>query len=432
MWAGSNGGGMSSDGSGGSDLDRILRLADGVDPTSLALSAAEGYLLSRIDGHTPWRVLRDMGAVDPDEADLVMEGWLATGTVEVAGHAARPKQDRLASRAREVVCEPKPTGDPSDAVRNDLDLEPDVQLRILEFEARLGESDHELLGVGPAAESKEVKKAYFRLSKEFHPDRFFRRDIGDFKQRLDRIFKRIADAYEHLTNPDAAQADAADGASAAPDTARVEEDAPGNERLRLLKQRMPFKMDGEVPEERREQAEEIFKAVISAERMGRITEALSQVRLALSFDPRNREYNEKLTELKGRYAEVRCDELLDDMRGLDRMAEAELEEVADLLNELIELNDQDASLHWKAAEVALAAQQLDDATKSVGTALELEPDVARHHVTRGIIHRKCGEMGHAKKEFARALELDPHDDRAKEYMAAIRPGRPSANGGGKR
>ncbi len=424
---------MDSDGSGGRDLDRILRLADGIDPTSLALSAAEGYLLSRIDGHTPWRVLREMGAVDPDEADLVMEGWVATGTVEVAGHAAKPKQDRLASRAREVVCVPKPVADPSEAVRSDIDLEPDVQLRILEFEARLGEADHELLGVGPGADAKEVKKAYFRLSKEFHPDRFFRRDIGDFKQRLDRIFKRVADAYEHLTNLDTDEAAAADQAAEATqsDATGTADDEPGNERLRLLKQRMPFKMDGQVPEERREQAEEIFKAVISAERMGRITEALSQVRLALTFDPKNRKYNDKLSELKGRYAEGRADELLGDMNGLDRMAPSELQELADLLAQLLEQRGADASLHWKAAEVAIAAERLDDAAKLAGTALELEPDVARYRVTRGIIHKKLGDVGHAKKEFARALELDPNDDRAKEYMAAIRPGRPSANGGGK-
>jgi len=428
---------MGSERSGGSDLDRILRLADGIDPTSLPLSAAEGYLLSRIDGHTPWRVLRGMGGVDADEADLVMEGWLATGTVEVAGFAAPPKQDRLAARAREVVCEPRLPADLNEAIRSDLDLEPDVQRRILEFESRLGEGDRALLGVAANADAKEVKKAYFRLSKEFHPDRFFRREIGEFKQRLDRIFKRIADAYENLTNADeTAEASAgpssATRAGSAPGGGRAEGDAPGNDRLRLLKQRMPFKMDGSVPGERREQAEEIFKAVISAERMGRITEALSQVRLALTFDPRNRKYNDKLAELKSRFAESRADELMGDMTHLDRMAPSELTEVADLLTELVQANPGRADLHWKAAEVALARDRLDDAAKLVGVAVDLEPNVARNYVTRGIVHKKLGEIGHAKKEFARALELDPNDDRARKQMAAIRPGRPSANGGGNR
>jgi len=394
-------------------------------------------LLSRIDGHTPWRVLREMGGIDADEADMVMEGWLANGTVVVAGHSAPPKQDRLAARAREVVCEPKLPADLKEAVRNDLDLEPDVQMRILEFESRLREEDHALLGVDANADVKEVKKAYFRLSKEFHPDRFFRRDIGPFKERLDRIFKRIADAYESLMNRDVeddtqpiadVDVDAA-GAAASSDAESTEAGTPENERLRLLKQRMPFKMDGTVPEERREQAEEIFKAVISAERMGRITEALSQVRLALTFDPRNREYNAKLRELKGSYNEVRCSEMLGDMTQLDRLSDGELSELADLLEELVAANADDATWHWKAAEVAIARNRLDDAQKLVGTALELAPDVATYHVTRGMIHKQAGEIGHAKKLFARALELDPDDDRARQVMATIKPGRASAKGG---
>jgi len=428
---------MGSEQSAGDDLDRILRLADGCDPTALPLSAAEGYLLSRIDGHTPWRVLREMGGIDADEADMVMEGWLASGTVVLAGHAAKPKQDRLASRAREVVCEPRLPDDLNEAVRNDLDLEPDVQRRILEFEARLGEPDHALLGVEPDADAKEVKKAYFRLSKEFHPDRFFRRDIGPFKERLDRIFKRVADAYENLINADAATESGSSGASSATaaadgatDSAECDaEESPENARLRLLKQRMPFKMDGSVPEERREQAEEIFKAVISAERMGRITEALSQVRLALTFDPKNRDYSEKLRELKGRYGEERCAELLGDMTGLGRMSEGELDELTDLLAELVQAKSADPTVHWKAAEVAIARERNDDATKLIGVALELAPDVAAYHVTRGMVHKQLGEIGHAKKEFARALELDPNDDRARQVMASIRPGRPSAKGG---
>ena len=52
------------------DLCRSLRLCLGSDPTSLVLSAAEGYLLSRIDGHTPWRVLRETGGLGAEEVDI--------------------------------------------------------------------------------------------------------------------------------------------------------------------------------------------------------------------------------------------------------------------------------------------------------------------------------------------------------------------------
>jgi tetratricopeptide (TPR) repeat protein len=416
---------MGSERSGGDDLGRILRLADGCDPTALALSAGEGYLLSRIDGHTPWRLLRVMGGIDADEADMVMEGWLATGVVEVAGHAAPPKQDRLASRARDVVREPKLPTNLDEAVRNDLDLDPEVQKRILAFEGRLGEADHAILDVKPGADAKEIKKAYFKLSKEFHPDRFFRRDIGDFKQRLDRIFKRVQDAYERLTNPPAASPTA--GPTAGPEGAA---ESPGNERLALLKQRMPFKMGGSaVPEERKQRAREIFGEAIHAERVGRVVEALAQVRMALTFDPHDAEIKAKRRQLSLRYADERSREMLGDRSRLGSLADEELRELTDLLDELLEARTDDAMLHEEAAEVALRRERFDDAMKLVGRALEIEPEVASHHVTLGLVHKAKGEIGHAKKAIARALELDPQDDRARKFMATIRPGRPSAKGG---
>jgi len=410
---------MGGDQSGGDASLRILRLADGCDPTALALSAEEGYLLSRIDGHTPWRVLREMGGIDADEADMVMDGWLATGVVEIAGHAAPPKLDRLAARARDVASEPKLPTNLDEAVRNDLDLEPKVQKRILEFESRLGDADHRILGVDLGAGAKEVKKAYFRLSKEFHPDRFFRRDIGPFKQRLDRVFKRVQEAYERLMVP----------AAAAAGSAEAETEEPENERIERLKQRMPFKVGEGVPEERKQRAREILTEAIHAERVGRLAEALSQVRMALTFDPHDAEIKAKRDELCLRHAEERSEEMLGDLCQLKSKTDDELCEIAELLEEIMGARSGDAALHWKAAEVALHRDRFDDALKFVGVAIELAPDVAAHHVTLGLIHKAKGEIGYAKKEFTRALEIDPQDDRARSVMATIRPGRPRAKGG---
>jgi len=67
--------------------------------------------------------------------------------------------------------------------------------------------------------------------------------------------------------------------------------------------------------------------------------------------------------------------------------------------------------------------------KLAGRSVELAPEVAAHHVTLGLVHKAKGEIGHAKKCFARALELDPQEDRARKIMATIRPGRPRAKGG---
>ena len=410
---------MGSDPQAGNELGRILRLADGCDPTALLLTAEEGFLLSRIDGHTPWRLLRQIAGLDEDEADLVLEGWLATGTAEVVGYAAPPKQDRGAARARDVARENRFKNVGDEAIDESLELSVEVQRRILDFEKRLELTDHEIIGVEVGADAKQIKTAYYKLSKEFHPDRYFRRKTGEYTERLDRIFKRVLDAYELLMTleiapPEEATADASPTRPQTPECMS---------KLDRLKQRMPFKMSDSVPEERQQQAQAIFQGAITSERLGRIGESLKNVKIALSFDPYNRTYKAKLRELELRHADLQVEEMLGDLTGLRDMTEERLEEAAEHLDCILAQRPLDIRITSKAAEVALERERLDEAMEYVQTAVEQEPDVASHHTTLGLVHRARKEIGHAKKAFERALELDSGDARAKKAMAAMRVGR---------
>jgi curved DNA-binding protein CbpA len=57
---------------------------------------------------------------------------------------------------------------------------------------------YELLGVTPSASAAEVRKAYARLAREKHPDRFT--DPAE-KERAQRLFQDITHAFNTLTNP---------------------------------------------------------------------------------------------------------------------------------------------------------------------------------------------------------------------------------------
>ncbi|MBW2388110.1 MAG: hypothetical protein JRG89_06700, partial [Deltaproteobacteria bacterium] len=71
------------------DLARVPRLAPDCDPTALALSPTEGFLLSRIDGQTSWKLLREIGGLSADEVDLCVEEWLQQGFIDIDGRAPR-------------------------------------------------------------------------------------------------------------------------------------------------------------------------------------------------------------------------------------------------------------------------------------------------------------------------------------------------------
>jgi DnaJ-class molecular chaperone len=73
--------------------------------------------------------------------------------------------------------------------------------RIDDFFAALERRDaFDLLEVSRAADKKEIKRAYFKLSKEFHPDRFFGKNIGPYRERLSKIFQSIKSAFELLSD----------------------------------------------------------------------------------------------------------------------------------------------------------------------------------------------------------------------------------------
>ena len=59
-----------------------------------------------------------------------------------------------------------------------------------------------LLGVSPAADNKTLKRAYFLLSKEIHPDRYYGQRLGSFGQRMSSVFEAASRAYARANGSD--------------------------------------------------------------------------------------------------------------------------------------------------------------------------------------------------------------------------------------
>src|ERR1700722_7505601 len=83
-----------------------------------------------------------------------------------------------------------------------VDLDAETRLKVLRLHRSLGSADHyQLLGVERGADRKALKRAYFELAAKLHPDRYFRKKLGSFKQLLEAIFSRITQAHDTLGNP---------------------------------------------------------------------------------------------------------------------------------------------------------------------------------------------------------------------------------------
>ena len=167
------------------------------------------------------------------------------------------------------------------AIDPSLELPVEVQQRVVEFEAQLARPYHEILGVAADADVRAIKQAYFGLSKQFHPDRYFRRNLGPYAPRIERIFKKVLEAYELLSDPTTraeVQGAQAAGATGAPAPLP---DAASARRLRarlstLTRHRRA--LDG-----RKQKAKSFFESGMAAspERWSR----RGSVSLAIAFDP---------------------------------------------------------------------------------------------------------------------------------------------------
>ncbi len=58
---------------------------------------------------------------------------------------------------------------------------------------------YEILDVDNDVDKKQLKRAYFAKSKEFHPDKFFNIEVGCFVDILSKIFEATTTAYEFLS-----------------------------------------------------------------------------------------------------------------------------------------------------------------------------------------------------------------------------------------
>lgn len=389
----------------------VPRLAPGCDPTRLALSPAEGYLLSRVDGATPWAVLREIGGLPAGDVDRCLARWVEEGVVQVeppAGPVVRPAAPG-APAADESLLDPG------------LDLPLEAQRRILAFEARLDRPYHEILGVPRSADAREVKRAYFELSKEFHPDRWFRRDVGGFSARIERVFKRIAEAYELLSDPttrreverqlDEALAEPPPspgdlaGAGAAAAAARRARAMLQPGRLRALSQR-------------RARAKGFFEAGMAAFSSGRWLEAASNVRLAIAFDPANQAFKESFADVQRRASEERGRQLVRDAEHALELRDPR--EALRLYEEALVHRPHEPQANHEAARLVLAlGDDLKKGKEYAARACELEPENPAHRRTLGLIYKAAGLAANARRELEAALRLDPKDGVARSELRSL-------------
>ena len=214
------------------DMDRVLVLSS--DPLlrfqKLTLSPADAFLLSRVDGVTSARETLQLMPLPAEQARRSLLGLLSTGIVEYAGirraHDVNvptpptPQPAPAAAPATPPGAPPSappppaaavppsapalsPSAAPPAAPPGPLDDKVAERRReIVEAAEGLKTRNHfEVLGLSRSVGEVEVKEAYFRLAKRFHPDVHHGVSLGDLRDKLEAVFIRLGEAYDVLRDP---------------------------------------------------------------------------------------------------------------------------------------------------------------------------------------------------------------------------------------
>jgi hypothetical protein len=192
------------------------RLNPGADLTAFRLTPVEGFVLSRVDGTLSYeeiclitgigteptlailrRLRRDkliLGPTDPVPPPSPPPTLTPVAGVPASAPAAPAEQ-------RRSLLERLDDGTPVASTELDdaTDLPEETKARILRLHRRLKKlSPYEMLGLDKGASRSDIKRAYYAASKELHPDRYYGKHLGTYREKLGDIFARLTECFQKL------------------------------------------------------------------------------------------------------------------------------------------------------------------------------------------------------------------------------------------
>lgn len=311
---------------------------------------------------------------------------------------------------------------PDAAMSEQVDLPPERKQEVLALEGILDSANHyQILGIAPGASEDEIRRAYHEASRRFHPDRYFSKELGSFRARMERIFKRVTDAHGVLSDPERRSAylkshpelAAGAGGAEAAGPARQEDPVRTAERRQRLS-RHPYLAHSR-------QAHDLVAEGRRLIDQGDFSRAVSQLNLAAQMDPKSREVQALLQEArrKGEASRAR--------REMERAAS--LEQAGDVAGAAAQYRSA-AGADPKNAEAAAGAAALmlragEDLKAAKGfaqRAVDLEPRKAEWRVLLAKILLEADMKKLARRELEEALRCDSGHREAQALLKKVKWG----------
>jgi curved DNA-binding protein CbpA len=326
----------------------------------------------------------------------------------------------------------------------------DEIVKINEYLSHIQENRlYELLGVTQRATEEQIRQAYHAISRQWHPDRFFKRDMGDHKENIENIFMAVTKSYRTLSNPTSRKE--FDRDYVPPDTLHRkdkdatyhrhrrgkrrrsrEERSSERQRERAVNENSPSKTKktsssrkdrimAQVShdlEEQRKKAHSFFEAGKTDLDEDRPIQAAASLHIACKLEPNNTEFKEVYKRARKLARKIKAQELFN----LAESAESfqNYHEALKQYRKSVEYEVDDPRAY---ARLAYLIEKLDpdprESIKLMQTAVQKDPENIDYRCILGEIYHREGMSLNAKREFNMALTIDRSNKRAKEGLKKL-------------
>lgn len=384
------------------DTDARIPLAvDGLDWNRLTLSREEGFVFSRIDGiETVSSIIRSSGLAQ-NKIIQILETLQSKGVITWNG------------------------AEISDTAQIDstIEISAETQREIQVIFCKIQDiSYYALFGLAPDCNEKEIKQAYFKLSRKYHPDSYFRKNLGEYRSKIETIFKKCSVAYETLSSP----------TKRAIYDLTLPYEPTEEDKTRQEKERRQAEIDRRLKTEKRKrilrnnliskkktQAREYYEDALRYQEKNDPLKAANSIRLALVHDPGNPNYQKLLEDVGPKAGAIRSEN--EYKRGRYEESIGNNEEALTSYLKAIECNPNDTKSLYQAAALLLhSKRELKMALTFCRKAQQLDPNSAKITKTLAELYLEMGMNKNAIREYKRALEINPIDEFSGEQIKKLR------------